>query len=104
MRTHYHIAATQEGNLDELLAAPAATPAAPTLDEVLDTMAGLAFIVETVAHLQGKERELLPTSDKARRMIDFFRPTEDNRVTLGQRLMPGCTCGATPESNRCSCD
>lgn len=24
--------------------------------------------------------------------------------TLGERLMPGCTCGHTPESNRCTCD
>lgn len=102
MRTTYHIAATVEGTLDEVTTAAPATPAAPTLDELLDTLGGLAFIVETVAHLQGKERELLPTADKARRMIDFFRSTKP--VTLGERLMPGCTCGASPESNRCRCD
>lgn len=25
-------------------------------------------------------------------------------ATMGERLMPGCTCGATAESNRCRCD
>ena len=29
----------------------------------------LAFIVETVAHLQGHERELLPVTDRARALI-----------------------------------
>ena len=47
--------------------------------------------------------------------VGFFHSVADFRdaaparapasvVTLGERLMPGCTCGASPESNRCSCD
>ena len=48
---------------------PGKVPKAPTLEDVLANMKAMAFIVETVAHLQGKERELLPTADQARELI-----------------------------------
>lgn len=41
----------------------------------------------------------------------FFNNVEDfrfanpvRRATLAERLMPGCSCGASPESNNCRCD
>ena len=37
--------------------------------EMLVLLKELTFIVETVAHLQGRERELLPTTDRARALI-----------------------------------
>jgi hypothetical protein len=37
--------------------------------ELLAIMEGLTFTCETVAHLQGKERLLLPMTDKARELI-----------------------------------
>ncbi len=37
--------------------------------DLLEALKELAFIVETVAHLQGRERELLPTADRARAAI-----------------------------------
>lgn len=67
MKIKYEIAATLEGNLDELINAKPVEM--PTLTELLATMAELAFIVETVAHLQGKERQLLPSAEKARALI-----------------------------------
>lgn len=38
--------------------------------ELLATMKELAFVVESVAHLQGKERELLPFAERARALQD----------------------------------
>ena len=40
--------------------------------EIVETLAELAFIVETVAHLQGRERELLPAAERARELINFL--------------------------------
>lgn len=44
-------------------------PMKPTNQEIAAMMKRLAFIVECVAHLQGREVELLPTADAAREMI-----------------------------------
>ncbi len=38
--------------------------------ELLAIMKELAFVVESVAHLQGKERELLPFAERARALQD----------------------------------
>lgn len=38
--------------------------------ELLSCMKELAFIVESVAHLQGKEKDLLPFADRARALQD----------------------------------
>lgn len=73
MRISHHIATKIEGELGAVIAACSPTP--PTLEEVLANMAALAFIVETVAHLQGKEAQLLPTADEARRIIAALQPT-----------------------------
>jgi len=70
MKITFDIIAKIEGNLGELLAQTSPAPAVPTLAELLETMGQLAFVVETVAHLQGKEKELLPTADKARALIE----------------------------------
>jgi hypothetical protein len=68
MKISYQITTTAEGSLAELINHP--NPyTAPSLDEVLATMEALAFIVETVAHLQGKEAALLPSAEKARKQI-----------------------------------
>ena len=42
----------------------------PTDQEIIAALKSLAFIVETVAHLQGRECDLLPAADKAREIID----------------------------------
>jgi hypothetical protein len=34
-----------------------------------ETLAAMAFTVETVAHLRGMEQELLPVADKARALL-----------------------------------
>jgi hypothetical protein len=67
MKISYAIHATIEGEMAEVIAAPA--PKIPALSDVLASLKELAFIVETVAHLQGKERELLPAADNARALI-----------------------------------
>lgn len=38
--------------------------------ELLSIMKELAFVVESVAHLQGREQELLPLADRARALQD----------------------------------
>lgn len=53
------IASTYPENAALIAAAP----------ELLDSLKELAFIVETVAHLQHRERELLPAAEKARAII-----------------------------------
>lgn len=63
----YTLGRTVEGTLDTVLADIG--PQEVTLDAVLASMRELAFIVETVAHLQGKERDLLPTAERARLLI-----------------------------------
>jgi hypothetical protein len=40
--------------------------------DLLASLKELAFIVETVAHLQGRERELLPAADRARALQDLI--------------------------------
>lgn len=71
MKITYHIVTGMEGELGQVIMA--ATPPTPSLDELLSSMANLAFIVETVAHMQGKEAHLLPTADLARKQIAAFR-------------------------------
>jgi hypothetical protein len=49
---------------------PAECRAAATLiRDMQETLAAMAYTVETVAHLRGMERELLPVADKARELI-----------------------------------
>jgi hypothetical protein len=66
MKIDYEITATLTGELDRVINCKP-TPF-PTLAEVLANMKELAFIVETVAHLQGQE-QLLPAANKARAII-----------------------------------
>ena len=40
-----------------------------TIRDMSETLAQLAFVVETVAHLRGMEAELLPAADKAREIL-----------------------------------
>lgn len=69
MKIHYLIAQQAEGTMEQL-APPAQLPPIPvTLEEVLGTLAALSFTVETIAHLMGKERELLPQAEQARSII-----------------------------------
>lgn len=51
-----HVTGTEEGDLRLLQAAP----------DLLSSCKELAFLLETVAHLQGREAEFLPATDKAR--------------------------------------
>ena len=67
MKITHSIATTVEGELGEVLNAK--LPDVPTLGDVLQNMRNLAFIVETLAHLQGKEAQLLPEANKARLII-----------------------------------
>ena len=41
-----------------------------TIEELIISLQALAFIAETVAHLRGLEKEILPTTDFARKLID----------------------------------
>lgn len=74
VRVKYSIMATCEGDIAEVLVAR--VPSAPTLTDVINCLGGLAFIVETVAHLQGKERELLPYAENARKIIEALTNKE----------------------------
>lgn len=38
--------------------------------DIQETLAAMAFIVETVAHLRSMEHELLPVADKARKLLE----------------------------------
>lgn len=46
-----------------------ARPPKPTDAELLQVLKDLTFIAESVAHLRGLEAEILPTTEKARRII-----------------------------------
>lgn len=46
------------------------------VQELLETLKSMTFVVESVAHLQGKERELLPMTDAARNLIDRVEGTK----------------------------
>lgn len=63
----YTLARTIEGQLDAVIAAELPPPVA--LADVVASLRELAFICETVAHLQGKEKELLPSASRARALL-----------------------------------
>lgn len=73
--THQFVIAVQTGGDLGTVIASTAPPIPCTLDDVLSTMANLAFIVETLAHLQGKP-ELLPSAERAREQILALQPRE----------------------------
>lgn len=41
----------------------------PVIDDIINVLHGLAFTVESVAHLQGKEAQLLPLAETARELL-----------------------------------
>jgi len=41
----------------------------PSYSDVLKMLEAVTFAAETAAHLRGLEREILPTTDKARELI-----------------------------------
>ena len=47
-----------------------------TQAELVDLLKQMTFIVESVAHLQGKERMLLPLCEKARAAIERIETKE----------------------------
>jgi hypothetical protein len=69
MKQHYTLALRTEGTLEEVIAAGLPEGGAVELSTVISSLRELAFIVETVAHLQGKEAALLPAADNARALI-----------------------------------
>lgn len=72
MKTTYEIHAKHSGTIDEI---SGKVPAVPySLQDVLTSLSELAFIAETVAHLRGMEKEILPTSDKARAILAALKP------------------------------
>lgn len=71
LEVKYELVRRISGPIDEVLASSADTsnmPPAIQLSEVIDMLGKLAFIVETLAHLQRQEH-LLETTDKAREMM-----------------------------------
>lgn len=81
MKASFHIITKVEGNLGELLAheltgTPVVVEAPPSLEDVLKVLGEVTFIAETVAHLQGKESSILPTTDKARKILAALEPRE----------------------------
>lgn len=83
---------TIEARLEELLNEPtkpnpklvAAARAADHAQELCELLAKMTFVVESVAHLQGKERELLPLTDRARILLDKIegKPTLERELDL----------------------
>ena len=76
-----HVIATQvEGSLEELMEAAIAQvpppPAPPSLEEVTKVLGDLCFLVETIAHLQGRETAMLPTAELGRDIIKRLQPVE----------------------------
>lgn len=69
----------------------AAVRAANHASELCDLLAKMTFVVETVAHLQGKERELLPLTDKARILLDKIEgtPTLERELDLAGDVRQG---------------
>jgi hypothetical protein len=68
MKISYALTASFEGPLSEI--ENAKRPAdAPTLEAVIKNLEELAFLVETVAHMQGYERSMLPAADRARALV-----------------------------------
>lgn len=63
----YSLMTQFHGSLDEVLQDQ--EPAKVTLESVLASMKEMAFMLETLAHLQGKESTILPTTDKARAIV-----------------------------------
>jgi len=70
VKTSHKIVSVVEGTLVECMTAE---PAA-TLDEVLQVLKDVTFIAETVAHTRGLERDILPTTDRARDILARFKP------------------------------
>ena len=55
-------------------------------EQLVEMLKKTTFVVESVAHLQGKERELLPLADAARKLIDQVEGTKyyfDIKVQAG---------------------
>ena len=82
-RISFQINACLEGNLEDLLKhdilgipldVPQEATTAPTLEEVLKVLGEVTFIAETVAHLNGQERAIIPTTDRAREIIAALQP------------------------------
>lgn len=72
MKTTYALHATTSGNFNDVAeAAPAQTV---NLADVIASLNELAFIAETIAHLQGKEAALLPAADRARALVARLTP------------------------------
>lgn len=65
--TRYTITREIEGQLEAVINAELPPPVA--LADVVASLKELAFIVETVAHMQAKEAQLLPSAERARALI-----------------------------------
>ena len=80
MRVTHLIASQVEGTIDEMLdgilARVPPPPAPPSLEEVTKVLGDLCFLVETVAHLQGRETAMLPTAELGRDIIKRLQPRE----------------------------
>lgn len=72
MKVTYEVVAKVSGSLDEVVAA--SVPPIVTTEEIVASLKELAFIAETIANLQGKERALLPAADRARALIGRLTP------------------------------
>lgn len=70
----HEIQTTLAGDLGVLVSQPIANDK-PSLKDLLGVLAELCFIAETVAHLQAKEHIILPTTDRARAMIEQLQPS-----------------------------
>lgn len=80
MRVTHLIATQLEGTLDEMLDGALEgvppPPAPPSLEEVTKVLGDLCFLVETIAHLQGRETAMLPTAELGRDIIKRLQPVE----------------------------
>jgi hypothetical protein len=68
MNITYELVTKVDGSLSEIEKAKIKPPV--TLEEVLTVLHNLTFLAETVAHTRHLEREILPTTDKANKILE----------------------------------
>lgn len=73
VKVSFEIVAREEGEMGEILdLSRPATKIPYSMAEVMEVIRNLSFVAETVAHLKGMERTILPTTDKARAILKAF--------------------------------
>lgn len=75
IKIEYQLLMAMTGDMEHVLAYNPAGKR-PTVTDIVMLLGDMAFMIETVAHLQGKEASMLPVALRARKMIDILNPSE----------------------------